>query len=62
MIASRIMKFGGTSLQDADRIRRAAQIVADFAAKTADDSARHVVVLSALGGVTNTLDKAASQA
>jgi len=62
MIASRVMKFGGTSLQDADRIRRAAQIVADFAAETADDSARPVVVLSALGGVTNTLDAAASLA
>jgi len=48
------MKFGGTSLQDADRIRRAADVVSDAAGP--------VVVLSAMGGITNLLDHAASRA
>lgn len=54
MSGIRVMKFGGTSLQDADRIRRAAEVVSD--------AARPVVVLSAMGGVTNLLDDAAGRA
>jgi aspartokinase/homoserine dehydrogenase 1 len=48
------MKFGGTSVGDAECIRRAAQIVA----RAAGDSSV-VVVVSAMGGVTNRLLEAA---
>jgi aspartate kinase len=46
----RIMKFGGTSMGDAACIRRAAEIVAAAATESA-----LVVVVSAMGGVTNQL-------
>lgn len=45
-----ILKFGGTSLQDADRIKRAVAIVKDRT-----EEAFIAVVVSALGGVTNEL-------
>jgi aspartate kinase len=50
----RVMKFGGTSVGDATRIRRAAEIVA---AAAKDGSV--VAVVSAMGGVTNRLIEAA---
>ena len=50
----RVMKFGGTSVGDATRIRRAAEIVA---AAAKDGSV--VAVVSAMGGVTNRLIDAA---
>jgi aspartokinase/homoserine dehydrogenase 1 len=53
----KILKFGGTSLQNADRITAAARIVAQAA------SDRTVcVVASAMGGVTNALLSASEQA
>jgi aspartate kinase len=51
----RVMKFGGTSVGDAIRIRRAAEIVAAAAAK----EGTVVAVVSAMGGVTNRLIEAA---
>ncbi|PWT93601.1 MAG: aspartate kinase, monofunctional class [Blastocatellia bacterium] len=48
------MKFGGTSMGDADCIRRAARIVID-----ATKEASVIVVVSAMGGVTNRLVDAA---
>jgi aspartokinase/homoserine dehydrogenase 1 len=53
----RVLKFGGTSVGDADCIRRAARIVADFAARGAV-----VVVTSAMSGVTDRLIDAANRA
>ncbi|MFW5729516.1 MAG: aspartate kinase [Spirochaetota bacterium] len=53
----RVMKFGGTSLQNPERIARAADIVA---ANRKDSEP--LIVLSAMGGVTNTLDDAAGRA
>ena len=50
----RVMKFGGTSVADAARIRSAAEIVAAAAAEGA-----LVAVVSAMGGVTNRLIEAA---
>jgi aspartate kinase len=50
----RVMKFGGTSVGDATRIRRAAEIVA-----TAAKEGSVVAVVSAMGGVTNRLIEAA---
>ena len=50
----RVMKFGGTSVGDAACIRRAAEIVAPAAVEGAV-----VVVVSAMGGVTNRLIEAA---
>ncbi|HEU5161965.1 MAG TPA: lysine-sensitive aspartokinase 3 [Thermoanaerobaculia bacterium] len=44
-----VIKFGGTSVMDADRVRRAIEIVA------ARQEQRPVVVVSALAGVTNEL-------
>ncbi len=44
-----VIKFGGTSVMDADRVRRAIEIVA------ARQEQRPVVVVSALAGVTNQL-------
>jgi bifunctional aspartokinase / homoserine dehydrogenase 1 len=51
------MKFGGTSVGDAECVRRAAEIV-----KSAATRARVVVVVSAMSGVTNRLIRAAKQA
>ena len=48
--AVRVMKFGGSSVGDAERIRRAAILVA-----RAQVDATPVVVVSAVGGVTNRL-------
>jgi bifunctional aspartokinase / homoserine dehydrogenase 1 len=53
----RIMKFGGTSVGDASCIRRAAEIVRAAACDT-----DLVVVVSAMGGVTNQLLEAAARA
>ncbi|MEL7059821.1 MAG: aspartate kinase [Acidobacteriota bacterium] len=50
----RVLKFGGTSLGDADRIARAARLVVE--ATRHDD--RVVVVASAMAGVTDTLVEA----
>ena len=50
----RVMKFGGTSVGDATRIRRAAEIVAAGAKEGSV-----VAVVSAMGGVTNRLIEAA---
>ena len=50
----RVMKFGGTSVGNAECIRRAAEIIAD----AAKDS-QVVAVVSAMGGVTNRLIEAA---
>jgi bifunctional aspartokinase / homoserine dehydrogenase 1 len=48
----RVMKFGGTSVQDADCIRRAAEIIASNRGPV-------VTIVSAMGGVTNRLIEAA---
>jgi aspartate kinase len=53
----RVMKFGGTSVGDADCIRRAAAIV-----QSAATQGPIVVVVSAMGGVTNRLIQAAQRA
>src|SRR5689334_16434360 len=52
-----VMKFGGTSVGDAQCIRRAAEIVLAAARESAV-----VVVVSAMGGVTNRLISAAKKA
>jgi bifunctional aspartokinase / homoserine dehydrogenase 1 len=52
----RVMKFGGTSVGDAPRIRKVVEIIRD-AARESD----LVVVVSALSGVTNKLIEAATQ-
>jgi aspartokinase/homoserine dehydrogenase 1 len=52
-----VMKFGGTSVGDAECIRRTAQIVAEAARR-----GPVVAVVSAMGGVTNTLIAAARRA
>jgi aspartate kinase len=52
----RVMKFGGTSVGNAECIRRAAEIVAVAAA-----SGAVVAVVSAMGGVTNRLIEAAGR-
>src|SRR6202021_2237416 len=52
----RVVKFGGTSVGDAPRIRQVAEIVRD-AARESD----LVVVVSAMSGVTNQLIEAASR-
>jgi aspartate kinase len=52
-----VMKFGGTSVGDAPCIRRAAEIVRSAARESAV-----VVVVSAMGGVTNRLISAAKKA
>jgi aspartokinase/homoserine dehydrogenase 1 len=51
-----VMKFGGTSVGDANRIRRAAAIAAEASKQRAV-----VVVVSAMSGVTNTLIAAAGK-
>ena len=53
----RIMKFGGTSVGDAACIRRVAEIV-----RSAACDSDLVVVVSAMGGVTNRLLEAAMRA
>jgi aspartate kinase len=53
-----VMKFGGTSVGDARCIRRAAEIVLRSAAR----ESAVVVVVSAMGGVTNRLISAAKKA
>ena len=53
----RIMKFGGTSVGDATRIRKVAEIVREAAFES-----DVVVVVSAMSGVTNRLIEAAKQA
>src|SRR5580700_4487057 len=55
--ALQVMKFGGTSVGDADCIRRAAAIVRSVAAQRPV-----VVVVSAMSGVTNRLVQAAHRA
>jgi aspartate kinase len=52
-----VMKFGGTSVGDAERIRTAAAIAAEASKERAV-----VVVVSAMSGVTNTLIAAAGKA
>lgn len=52
-----VMKFGGTSVGDAQCIRRGAEIVLSAASESAV-----VVVVSAMGGVTNRLISAATKA
>ena len=51
-----VMKFGGSSLVDAARIRRVAELVRDTAKREgAEGAACPVVVVSAMGGVTDRL-------
>src|SRR6267378_227265 len=52
----RVMKFGGTSVGDAECIRRTAEIVA-----RASFEGAVLIVVSAMGGVTNQLVRAAQQ-
>jgi aspartokinase/homoserine dehydrogenase 1 len=52
-----ILKFGGTSVGSADNIRKVAEIIQQ---KSSEDSV--TVIVSAVGGVTNKLEKAASLA
>jgi aspartate kinase len=52
-----VMKFGGTSVGNAERMQRVAEIVAE---KTKD--AEIMVVVSAMGGVTDMLIRAATEA
>jgi bifunctional aspartokinase / homoserine dehydrogenase 1 len=51
-----VHKFGGTSVGDGERMRRVAEIVKEHA------SAEAVVVVSAMGGVTDMLIRAANEA
>ena len=53
----RIMKFGGTSVGDATRIRKVVEIIREAARES-----EVVVVVSAMSGVTNRLIEAATQA
>ena len=53
----RVLKFGGTSLADVDRIRGVVDIV-----RAASGQGRCVVVASAMGGVTASLTRAAEMA
>jgi bifunctional aspartokinase / homoserine dehydrogenase 1 len=53
----RVMKFGGTSVGDAERIERVARTIAEHAREAAV-----VVVVSAMGGVTEMLIRAAHAA
>lgn len=52
-----VMKFGGTSVGQADRMQRVAEIVEEHAR-----SAEVIVVVSAMGGVTDMLIRGASEA
>ena len=49
-IPGQVVKFGGTSIQNADRIRRAIGLV-----KEIEGDVRRVIVVSALGGITDQL-------
>ena len=49
-----IMKFGGTSVANLDRIKKAAQIVKS---KIINEKQKVIVVVSAMSGVTNNLVK-----
>ena len=49
-----VMKFGGTSVANLDRIRKAAQIVKS---KIINEKQKVIVVVSAMSGVTNNLVK-----
>ena len=51
------MKFGGTSVGNAERMKNVAEIVAEHAQR-----AEVVVVVSAMGGVTDMLIRAANEA
>lgn len=53
-----VMKFGGTSVQDADAMQQVAEIVRE----TTQDGARVVVVVSAMSGVTNRLQEGIERA
>lgn len=53
----RVMKFGGTSVGDADPLRRAAELLCD-----AQSESSVVAVVSAMSGVTNALIEAATSA
>src|SRR6516165_3168507 len=52
-----VMKFGGTSVGNAERMQRVAEIVTEKA-----DHAEIMVVVSAMGGVTDMLIRAATEA
>ena len=56
MVRTVVMKFGGTSVQDADAFGRLVSIVAG------ERDATPVVVVSALAGITNALVAAAQMA
>jgi aspartate kinase len=56
----KVMKFGGTSVADADAIRRVVAIVADE--RRGEATSGPVVVISALGGVTDRLLDVAARA
>jgi aspartate kinase len=56
----KVMKFGGTSVADADAIRRVVAIVADE--RRGEATSGPVVVISALGGVTDRLLEVAARA
>ena len=56
----KVMKFGGTSVADADAIRRVVAIVADE--RRGEATSGPVVVVSALGGVTDRLLEVAARA
>src|SRR5271157_1977963 len=51
------MKFGGTSVGSAERMKNVGEIIADYAQR-----AEVVVVVSAMGGVTDMLIRAANEA
>ena len=53
-----VMKFGGTSLADADRFKN----VADLVKREKDENESPVVVLSAMSGITNLLIEGANHA
>jgi len=57
-----VMKFGGSSVADAGRIRNVVEIIAEQARKADRIEERPVVVVSALGGVTDLLVAAARAA
>jgi len=57
-----VLKFGGSSVGDADRIRNVASIIAGKAGEAASEEDRPAVVVSALAGVTDLLQAAAEAA
>ena len=52
-----VMKFGGTSIGNAERMTRSAEIVSEHAKR-----AEVAVVVSAMGGITDMLIRAATEA